>query len=175
MGSRIPTPNGIRWGLAGLVIPGLMAALGLNAASPSLEFNRDIRRILSENCFQCHGPDAGGGKAGKKTLRLDLPEAAYAPRDGHPAIVPGQPEQSEVMRRIVSTDPDDKMPPPDSGKTLSAADRDTLQEWIRQGAKYSRHWAYVPPVRPRCRPSKPGRGPVIPSISSSWPDWNKNV
>lgn len=148
MGLRIPTPNGIRWGLAGLVIPGLMAALGLNAAAPSLEFNRDIRRILSENCFQCHGPDAGGGKAGKKTLRLDLPEAAYAPRDGHPAIVPGQPEQSEVMRRIVSTDPDDKMPPPDSGKTLSATDRDTLQEWIRQGAKYSRHWAYVPPVRP---------------------------
>ena len=83
-----------------------MAALGLSAAAPSLEFNRDIRRILSDNCFQCHGPDAGGGKAGKKTLRLDLPEAAYATRGDHAAIVPGHPEQSEVIRRIQSKDPD---------------------------------------------------------------------
>ena len=125
-----------------------MAALGLSAAAPSLEFNRDIRRILSETCFQCHGPDAGGGKAGKKTLRLDLPEAAYATRGDHAAIVPGHPEQSEVIRRIQSKDPDDRMPPPDSGKTLSATDRATLEEWIRQGGTYSRHWAYVAPTRP---------------------------
>ena len=148
MGSRIPTPKSSRWGRFGLVIPGLMAAMGLSAAAPNLEFNRDIRRILSDNCFQCHGPDAGGGKAGKKTLRLDLPEAAYARRDGTAAIVPGHPEQSEVIRRIQSKDPDDQMPPPDSGKTLSAADRTTLEEWIRQGGTYSQHWAYVAPTRP---------------------------
>jgi len=119
-----------------------MAATGLTAAPAApaaLDFNRDIRRILSENCFQCHGPDAGGGKPGKKALRLDLPDAAKAVRDGHAAIVPGHPEQSEVMRRIASNDPDDRMPPPDSGKSLSAADRATLAEWIRQGAAYSRH------------------------------------
>ena len=148
MGSRIPTPKGTRWGRLGLVLPGLMAALGLSAAAPSLEFNRDVRRILSDNCFQCHGPDAGGGKAGKKTLRLDLPEAAYATRGDHAAIVPGHPEQSEVIRRIQSKDLDDQMPPPDSGKTLSATDRATLEEWIRQGGTYSRHWAYVAPTRP---------------------------
>ena len=147
MGSRIPTPKSTRWGRFGLLLPGLLAALGLSAAAPSLEFNRDIRRILSETCFQCHGPDAGGGKAGKKTLRLDLPEAAYAPRGDHAAIVPGHPEQSEVIRRIQSKDPDDQMPPPDSGKTLSATDRATLEEWIRQGGTYSRHWAYVAPTR----------------------------
>ena len=148
MGSRIPTPKFTRWGRVGLVIPGLMAAMGLSAAAPNLEFNRDIRRILSENCFQCHGPDAGGGKPGKKALRLDLAEAAYAQKNGTAAIKPGHPEQSEVVRRIQSTDPDDRMPPPDSGKSLSAADRATLTEWIRQGAAYSKHWAYVPPVRP---------------------------
>lgn len=163
-----------RWGRFGLVIPGLMAAMGLSAAAPNLEFNRDIRRILSENCFQCHGPDAGGGKAGKKTLRLDLPEAAYARRDGHAAIVPGHPEQSEAIRRIQSKDPDDRMPPPDSGKTLSATDRATLEEWIRQGGTYSQHWAYVAPTRPRCPPSKPEIGRATPLIISSWPDWNRN-
>jgi len=136
-----------------------MAATGLSAAPAPLDFNRDIRRILSENCFQCHGPDAGGGKPGKKALRLDLPDAAKAVRDGHAAIVPGHPEQSEVMRRIASNDPDDRMPPPDSGKSLSAADRATLAEWIRQGAAYSRHWAYVPPERP----------PVPQVAAGSWP------
>ncbi len=132
----------------GLSIPGLVVSLGLSAAEPSLEFNRDIRRILSDNCFQCHGPDAGGGKGGKKALRLDLAEAAYAEKGGRPAIKPGHPDESELVRRITSTDPDDRMPPPDSGKTLSAADRATLQEWIRQGARYARHWAYVAPKRP---------------------------
>ncbi|MBM3851121.1 MAG: DUF1553 domain-containing protein [Verrucomicrobia bacterium] len=141
------------------LVPALTTALGLQAANAPLDFNRDIRRILSDTCFQCHGPDAGGGKPGKKALRLDLPDAAKAVRDGHAAIVPGQPEQSEVVRRITSTDPDDRMPPPDSGKSLSPADRATLVEWIRQGATYSRHWAYVPPERP----------PVPPVADGAWP------
>ncbi len=148
MGSRFPIPNGIRLARVAPWVPSLIASLGVGAAQPALDFNRDIRRILSENCFQCHGPDAGGGKPGKKALRLDLAEAAYAQKNGTAAIKPGHPEQSEVVRRIQSTDPDDRMPPPDSGKTLSAADRATLTEWIRQGAAYSKHWAYVPPVRP---------------------------
>ena len=118
------------------------------SAADTLDFNRDVRRILSENCFKCHGPDAGEKKGGKKALRLDLPEASTARRGDHAAIVPGHPEQSEVMRRITAADPDELMPPPDSGKTLTPADITVLRQWIAQGAPYSKHWAYVPPRRP---------------------------
>ena len=148
MGSRSSIPNGLRLARVAPWVPGLIASLALDAAPAAIDFNRDIRRILSENCFQCHGPDAGGGKPGKKALRLDLPDAAYSEKNGTAAIKPGHPEQSELVRRITSTDPDDRMPPPDSGKSLSAADRAALTEWIRQGAAYARHWAYVAPSRP---------------------------
>ena len=161
MGSLFSLLSGRRWGRFGLLVPGLMTAVGLGAAPAPLDFNRDVRRILSDNCFQCHGPDAGGGKPGKKALRLDLQEAAHAARNGVAAIVPGHPETSELIRRIASTDPDDRMPPPDSGKTLSPADRATLEEWIRQGGTYSRHWAYVAPVRP-----------PVPEVKTS--DWPRN-
>jgi mono/diheme cytochrome c family protein len=115
----------------------------------AVDFNRDVRRVLSENCFSCHGPDAKESKGGRKSLRLDLPESAYADLgSGNPAIAPGHPEKSEVMRRITATDLDDRMPPPETGKTLSAEEVALLKTWIAQGAGYSRHWAYEAPRRP---------------------------
>jgi len=115
----------------------------------ALDFNRDVKRILSENCFNCHGPDAKESKGGRKTLRLDSPEGARAALgSGHAAIVPGHPDKSELIHRITTADLDDKMPPPDSGKKLSAEEVSTLRKWIAQGAEYSRHWSYETPRRP---------------------------
>ena len=117
-------------------------------AADRVDFNHDVRRILSENCFKCHGPDAKERKNGKKSLRLDLPESAKADRGGGDQVIsPGHPEKSELVRRITTEDPDDKMPPPDSGKKLTAQEIALLQKWIKQGAEYSRHWSYVTPRR----------------------------
>ena len=115
----------------------------------------DVRRILSENCFTCHGPDAKVRKSGKQSLRLDLPESARSELpSGQRAIVPGQPEKSELVARIATSEPDDLMPPPDSGKKLTPKEIDLLKKWIKQGAEYSQHWSYVKPRRaelPRVR------------------------
>ena len=116
------------------------------AADSRLEFNRDIRPILSDQCFSCHGPDEKTRHAG---LRLDLPDSAQAKLEsGHVAIVPGKPDASELVRRIQSTDPDVQMPPPDSTKQLTPEQRELLQRWISQGAEYQKHWAFVAPKRP---------------------------
>ncbi|HEV7222991.1 MAG TPA: PSD1 and planctomycete cytochrome C domain-containing protein, partial [Pirellulales bacterium] len=116
----------------------------LSAGAGELSFNRDIRPILSQNCFACHGFDA---KQRQADLRLDLPEQALAVRDGKTAIKPGDLAQSEVWKRINSTDPDEVMPPPDSKKTLSAEQKETLRRWIEAGAAYQKHWAFEPPVK----------------------------
>jgi hypothetical protein len=112
-----------------------------------VDFNRDVRRILSENCFSCHGPDSKPRKAGGKVLRLDQADSAMAERKGTRAIVPGRVDQSEALRRIASSDLNDRMPPPDSGKTLTREEIALLTRWVEQGAPFSRHWAYVKPVR----------------------------
>ncbi|MCS6864102.1 MAG: PSD1 and planctomycete cytochrome C domain-containing protein [Gemmataceae bacterium] len=106
----------------------------------TIDFNRDVRPILSNNCFQCHGPDE---KTRKARLRLDTPEGAAT------AIVPGQPDASELIIRITAS-PDDasRMPPAKTGKTLGPRDVAILQQWVQQGAKYAPHWAYVPPKPP---------------------------
>jgi hypothetical protein len=109
-----------------------------------LDFNRDIRPILSENCFQCHGFDE---KARQADLRLDLGESALADRDGVPAIVPGKPDESEVWRRITSTDEAEMMPPPDSHRQLKPQQKETIKRWIKQGAQYAKHWSFIPPVK----------------------------
>lgn len=116
-------------------------------AKEKLSFNRDIRPILSDKCIGCHGPDAKHREAG---LRLDLPDAAYAPLTESQgfAIVPGKPEESHVMKRIDSKDPDSIMPPPKSHKTFTKAERDLIERWIREGAEYQPHWSYTPIVRP---------------------------
>jgi mono/diheme cytochrome c family protein len=123
------------------------------AAGPSVEFNRDIRPILSENCFVCHGPDASHRK-GK--LRLDIAEAAMAPRkESGPAVVPGKPEESALIKRINEADDDERMPPRESRKALTDAQKQTLRRWIEQGAKYQQHWAFIPPARPEIPKASP--------------------
>lgn len=138
--------------LAALVAVPLLAwaATGFFADDGALpervEFNRHIRPILSNKCFACHGPDGGTREA---DLRLDLREGATSRREGyeHPAIVPGAPGRSELMRRIRHTDPDEQMPPPESGKTLTDREMALLERWIDQGASWEEHWLYIPPKR----------------------------
>ena len=114
------------------------------AADKPLDFNRDVRPILSENCFQCHGFDE---KARQADLRLDQSESAYAKHDDVAAIVPGHPDQSELWRRIASTDESEMMPPPDSHRELKPAQKEILKRWIEQGAQYAKHWSFIPPVK----------------------------
>ncbi|MGZ0171781.1 MAG: PSD1 and planctomycete cytochrome C domain-containing protein [Planctomycetales bacterium] len=108
-----------------------------------VDFNRDIRPILSDLCFTCHGPD---GNTREAELRLDQESAVFAKRDT-PLIVRGKPLESELIRRILSTDDDERMPPPDSKKQPTAKQKETLRQWIEQGARWATHWAYVPPVK----------------------------
>ncbi len=115
------------------------------ASAPALSFNRDIRPILSENCFACHGFDA---KKREADLRLDTAEGAYADLGGYRAIVPGDPAKSEAWERILSTDPDEIMPPPKSHKILTDAQKDTLRRWIEEGAVYEAHWSLERPALP---------------------------
>ncbi len=117
-----------------------MVAAG-HAAEPAPEFNRDIRPILSDRCFVCHGFDA---KAREADLRLDTPEGAYADK----AIVPGKPQESEAWQRITSKDPDEVMPPADSHLKLSESEKALLKRWIEAGAKYQPHWSLVKVDRP---------------------------
>lgn len=137
-------------------IGALVLALGLGArtsdeplpaiaAATAVDFNRDIRPILSNNCFQCHGPDAAARKAG---LRFDLRDDAITPLEsGAVAIAPGDPANSELLRRVTTLDPLDRMPPPESDKTLTAEQIDTLRRWIESGAEYQRHWSFEPVAR----------------------------
>ncbi|MDB6026573.1 MAG: hypothetical protein JWM68_2796, partial [Verrucomicrobiales bacterium] len=110
-------------------------------ASAHIDFNRDIRPILSENCFHCHGSDSGKRKA---KLRLDVAEGPLEKG----VIVPGKPEESEVVKRILSSDPEEQMPPPTSNRHLSSEQKELLRAWIKAGAKYDTHWAFKTPVRP---------------------------
>jgi Protein of unknown function (DUF1553)/Protein of unknown function (DUF1549)/Planctomycete cytochrome C/Concanavalin A-like lectin/glucanases superfamily len=112
---------------------------------PEIDFNRDIRPILSDNCFQCHGPDAA---ARQGELRLDREEDAVAARKEGAAIVRGKPAESELVRRITHANADERMPPADSGKQLSAVQIELLHRWVEQGAKWQAHWSFIPPKRP---------------------------
>jgi len=132
------------------------------ASSPSreIDFSAQIRPILAENCFKCHGPDDA---ARKSKLRLDRPETAMQPaKSGKRAIVPGKPDESELISRITAADPDDRMPPADTKKTLSTAQKELLRNWIAAGAKYKEHWAFVAPRRP-----------ALPKVKQK--DWPKNA
>ena len=119
-----------------------LIAFGAVNANEPLSYNRDIRPILSENCFQCHGFDE---HARKGKLRLDVRDDVLRQRDDGAAIVPGKPDESVLWKRIISTDADDIMPPPESHRTLSAEDKARLREWIQQGAIYEPHWAFIAP------------------------------
>ena len=154
----LPTTTCTRAGLSCLIDFRALIAFGAllfgsaaNAGEPArpIDFNREIRPILSNHCFQCHGPDAKKRKGLSKPLRLDTEQGAFADLGGHAAVVRGNPEESELIRRIESEDADEVMPPRSTGKTLSAPEVERLREWVRQGARYARHWSYEAPVRPR--------------------------
>ena len=143
-----------------VALAGLIASRPLAAADPSPSFTRDIKGILSNRCVRCHGPDAesrhGGGDEG---LRLDTFAGATADLGGHAAIVPGSPDESEIIARITSDDPDLVMPPPDAGERLPAKQVDLLKRWIAAGATYEPHWAYVTP-----------KSPAVPEVKdAAWP------
>ena len=126
-----------------LVLLSALLATSAHAAG-KLDFNRDIRPILSDNCFACHGLDA---KERKADLRLDTPEGAYTAIDGAFPIKPGAPDASTVLQRILTTDEDEVMPPPDSHKKLTLAQIATLKQWITEGAEYKKHWSFEAPVK----------------------------
>ncbi|MBE2284476.1 MAG: PSD1 domain-containing protein [Prosthecobacter sp.] len=115
----------------------------LASTATALDFNRDVRPVLAQQCFTCHGMD---DKARKGKLRLDLQASAHgAGKSGEIAIIPGKPGASEVVKRILSTDEDEIMPPPHTKKVLSDKEKSILKQWIAEGAKYEAHWAYSPP------------------------------
>lgn len=118
----------------------VLSASGTSSADDDVDFNRDIRPLLSDRCFHCHGPDATTREA---DLRLDVPPA----KDGPQVVVPMNAAKSELLRRVASNDPDERMPPPKSGKPLNDDEIQLLTKWIEQGADWTTHWAYVPPVR----------------------------
>jgi len=138
-------------GVFGGVVPGTAFAEG------SIRYNRDIRPLLSDHCFGCHGPDSSQRRAG---LRLDLPPPEVAKSEsGLSAIVAGRPSASELLRRVESDDPAVVMPPPETYKFLNAEQKSLLRRWIEQGAAYEAHWAYVAPNRPA----------LPPVADASWP------
>ena len=146
--------------MIGRLTVGLFVCFGVGhfARAAEIDYQRDIRPILSDHCFACHGYDA---KKREAELRLDTPEGATAALDsgdGH-AIVPGKSAQSMLVRRITSTDKDERMPPAKSGKTLTAAQIKLLTQWIDQGGRYANHWAFETPKRPE-----------LPSVKqTAWP------
>lgn len=140
-----------------------------------IDFNRDIRPILSDRCWACHGPDAGSRKL---KLRLDSEAAATADLGGgRRAIQPGHPDQSELIRRVHSTDEWERMPPVATGSPLTDREKDLLREWILQGAKWQGHWAFLPPKLPavptwrqdqRGQGGEGGRNPIDTFVRQRW-------
>ena len=137
-----------------LLICLLTAAPASAGNAPAIDFHRDIRPILSQNCFQCHGPDS---KARKAELRLDIPREALA--HDPPLLVAGQPQQSLIWQRISSSDPDVRMPPRGSNRQLTDAQQQLIRRWIVEGAEFGAHWSLVPPIR-RPPPEVPGSSPA---------------
>jgi hypothetical protein len=133
-------------GVIVVAISALLSASSALAAEAGLDFNRDVRPILSDRCFSCHGPDAEDRQAG---LRLDVRDAAIAELDsGTTAVVPGDPAKSEIIARITSTDPDVVMPPPRVNKPITPREAEILRRWITEGAEYRGHWAFERVERP---------------------------
>src|SRR5688572_6133664 len=139
--------------LAGAVLS--VSAVAAQGGSATPEFNRDIRPILADKCWVCHGPDA---KNKNIRLRLDSEAAATADLGGRIAIKPGDPDGSEVIRRIKAENKGRRMPPVHSRLTLAQPEIATIEQWIRDGAKWEKHWALLPVQRP-----------AVPATASAWP------
>jgi hypothetical protein len=144
---------GLTVGLALIALTEGAAAWAADATTDRVEFNRDIRPILSDKCFACHGPDASHRKAG---LRLDIEAGGKADQDSLRVVVPGKPQESKLFKRITSSS-SRRMPPPKTGKVLSAEEVTRIRRWIEQGAHYEPHWSYTAPRRP-----------VIPATGAGW-------
>ena len=138
------------------IVFAVFPVLGVIGESGTVDFARVIRPLLSDRCFSCHGPDSQSRKAG---LRLDLESSARAEREGIVAIVPGRPDRSELIARISSPDPSRRMPPPESGKTLTPEEAELIRRWIAEGAPWSGHWGW----------RKPALHPVPEVADASWP------
>ena len=128
-----------------LALLGIAAPSAANDPEENLRFNRDIRPILANACFQCHGPDPGGRKA---KLRFDREEGFFGAREGGPTVVKSDPAKSPLYQRIITKDPDDLMPPPKSHKVLKPEEKEKIRKWIAQGAPWEPHWALIKPARP---------------------------
>ena len=127
----------------GLLTLAWVMSISTNAFA--IDFNRDVRPILSENCFHCHGPNAESREA---DLRLDTQTGSRQELSGSPAVVPNEPDQSGLIERIFSDDPDSLMPPPESKRKLSAHQKFILKSWIAEGGDYEQHWAFIAPTQP---------------------------
>ena len=128
-----------------LILTLATASTALADTPAEIRFNRDIHPILSENCFACHGPDSHHRKS---ELRLDTKDGIFGKAKQGVAVVPGDLAKSELIARVTNTDPDEVMPPPKTGKKLTARQIDLLKQWVQQGAKWEGHWAFIAPVRP---------------------------
>lgn len=133
--------------IAATLVGAIAGASFVRAESPAqtVDFTRDVRPILAANCVKCHGPDPDNRKA---DLRLDVWPDAGDIRGTEAVVTAGKVDESELINRITSDDPDTKMPPPDSGKTLSAEQIETLKRWVTQGAEFEKHWSFMAPERP---------------------------
>ena len=126
-------------------------------AKPSVDFTKDVRPLLSEYCFHCHGPDKSTREA---NLRLDTQEGAFKDLGDYSAIVPGQPDESELVFRLHSKDKDELMPPPKTGKTLTPEQKKIIEAWIASGAKYEEHWSFRPIAKPALPPKRSSDHPI---------------
>src|SRR5258706_8937410 len=137
---RIPRMS--RWSAVLIAISFTCSTFGEPA--DTVRFNRDIRPIMSDTCFHCHGPSKQKGK-----FRLDQAESPLKPaKSGAIPIVPGKPDESEIIKRVFSSDAGDLMPPPDAHKTLKPEQKEMLRRWVAQGAPFEKHWSFQPPVLP---------------------------
>ncbi len=140
---------------------------GGSVAAQGVDYERDVQPILAERCIHCHGRDAATRAS---ELRLDVRESALQGGDsGSPAIVPGKPEESELIRRVTCEDEDEVMPPAEDNKRLSAAQVEILKQWISEGANYAAHWAFVPPHKvtlPQPGPTHPVDALVVARLQS---------
>ena len=138
-----------------------LLSMAITAAGAEIQFNRDIRPILSDRCYACHGPDKGNRKAG---LRLDIEaEAKASLRGGRHAIVPGDPAKSEIYKRVTSTNNALRMPPAFLGHdAVPAREIELLRLWIEQGARYQPHWAFIPPRKALARKLK-----ILPGLATT--------
>src|SRR5437588_722430 len=131
-------------GIAVIGLSGIVARAD-DLVPDQIQFNRDIRPILSNNCFQCHGPDANKRKA---ELRLDTKDGLFSTHETRHTVVIGKPENSEIFKRITNPNPDERMPEPKSNKRLTDRQIALVKKWIEQGAPWQGHWAFIAPTRP---------------------------